>query len=467
MPRSEGRRAAAQPLSVGAISLGCPKNLVDTEVMLGLLRQAGFAIVPEARRADVLLVNTCCFIAPAREEAAEALAEAAALRREGVVAALVCAGCWPQRDARELRARFPEIDALAGPGDVPRIVEIVAGALQGTGPAAPTASPSAYLYDHATPRLRATPPWTAYLKIAEGCGHRCRFCLIPRLRGRYRSRPLTSVVAEARALAAAGVKELNLVAQDTTAYGRDLGGPDLADLLEALSEVKGLRWVRALYGFPTRVTPRLIEPLATRAIVCQYLDLPFQHADREVLARMGRPGDGERYLALIARLRSAMPDIALRSTVLVGFPGEDEAAFARLLAFLEAAQLDHVGAFRYSREPGTPAADMPDQVPAEVAEERYHAVMARQQQISLLRNRRWVGRELKVLVEAEGTAPGEWLGRSFRHAPEIDGGVVLRAPGRRLRPGQFVIAQVVSALPYDLVAIVGPASSRRDRGRRR
>ncbi len=437
-------------LAVGVVSLGCPKNLVDTEVMLGLLRQAGFALVNDPAQADVLLVNTCCFIEEARAEAAEAIEEALAWRRRPRARALLVAGCWPQSDPHHLRQHFPEIDALLGPGDVPQIVSILERALGGTPVEAPAARPESFLYDDATPRLRATPPWTAYLKIADGCGHRCRFCVIPSLRGPYRSRSLDSVVREAEAMAREGVREVNLVAQDTSAYGRDTGEADLAQLLARLAAVEEVRWIRLLYAYPTSVTPSLIETMATQEKVCNYLDIPLQHSHPNVLRSMGRPGDGESYLRLIAQLREAMPEIALRSAFIVGYPGEGEEEFRHLLEFLEAAQLDRAGAFVYSREPGTPAAELEPQVPAEVAEQRRHEVMTLQQRISLARNRRWVGRELEVLVEA----PGErrtWLARSFRDAPEIDGLVVVRA-SRPLTPGQFATVRVSNAQPYDLIA---------------
>ena len=436
--------------TVGAISLGCPKNLVDTEVMLGLLRQAGFALVADPAQADVLLVNTCCFIADARNEAAEAIQEALAWRKTRRAKALLVAGCWPQSDPQHLRQRFPEIDALLGPGDVPEIVRIVERALAGSGTEKPAAPPEAFLYDDTTPRLRTTPPWTAYLKIAEGCGHRCRFCVIPSLRGPYRSRGLDSVVSEARTLAAQGVREVVLVAQDTTAYGRETKEADLAELLTRLAAVDELHWVRLLYGYPTNVTPGLIEVMARENKVCKYLDIPFQHADREVLRSMGRLGDGEAYLKLIAQLRAALPDLALRSAFIVGYPGEGEREFARLLEFVEAAQLDRAGAFVYSREPGTPAAEMEQQVPTEVAEQRRHALMTLQQQVSLARNQRWVGREMEVLLES--ASGGRLTGRSFRDAPEIDGLVIVKPAPRRLSPGQFLRVTVTEAQPYDLVA---------------
>jgi len=442
-------RGPASGAAVGVVSLGCPKNLVDTEVMLGLLQQAGFAVVADPEQADVMLVNTCCFIAPAREEAAAALSEAIAWKQAGRARAVICAGCWPQYALADLTVQYPQVDAFMGPDDVPRVVSVVQQAM--AGPVEPRAitCPPRYLYDHTTPRLRATPPWTAYLKIAEGCSHRCSFCTIPRLRGRYRCRSLSSAVQEAEELAAEGVIEVNLVAQDTTAYRDPDTGAEIADLLAALGRGDGLRWVRLLYGFPSRVSKRMIDVIAGEPTICKYLDLPFQHADREVLQRMRRPGDGERYLRLMADLGAAMPDIALRSTFLVGFPGETEQAFRRLLDFLQAAQLDRVGAFCFSPEPGTPAADMPDQVPSEVAQERFHQLMALQQPISLARNQRWVGRTLEVLIEARGRKPGEWVGRSFRDAPEVDG-VVVVSSRRRLELGHLVPVNICLAQPYDL-----------------
>jgi ribosomal protein S12 methylthiotransferase len=443
-------------LAVATISLGCPKNLVDTEVMLGLLQQAGFALVGDPEQADILLVNTCCFIGEARREATEAIEEAVAWRRNPRARALLVAGCWPQSDPYHLRQHFPEIDAMLGPDDVPRIVEIVNRALGGEAGRPEVVQPAApqYLYDETTPRLRTTPPWTAYLKIAEGCGHQCRFCVIPSLRGAYRSRRLESVVAEATALAADGVREINLIAQDTSAYGRDTGETDMAELLTRLAQVEGLRWIRMLYGYPTSITPRLIETMAAQEAVCDYLDIPFQHADRAVLRRMGRPGEGSTYLELIATLRAAMPDIAIRTAFIVGYPGETEEEFQHLLDFLEAAQLDRAGAFIYSLEAGTPAAALPDHVPAEVAEERYHRFMTAQQGISRARNHRWVGRDIEVLVEARREGGG-WAGRSFRDAPEIDGLVLLRPGRRELRPGEFVTARITGAEPYDLVGRAG------------
>ncbi len=459
-PRGAEDRGSSERPRVGVISLGCPKNLVDTEVMLGLLQEAGFAPVPDLASADVMVVNTCCFVEAAREEARAALREAAEWRRAGGKA-LICAGCWPEMDVGGLRQHFPEIDAYMGPGDVPRIASVVVDALGGTADGPPGARRTPWLYDERTPRLQATPPWTAYVKIAEGCSHRCRFCVIPRLRGRYRSRPIASVVREAEQLAARGVREINLVAQDTTAYGAGGGDGDITQLLSALARIEQLHWIRLLYGFPNRVNERLIEVMAQEPRLCEYIDIPFQHAHRDVLRRMGRPGDGESYLRLIGRLREAMPDIAVRTTFLVGFPGESDEEFRTLLEFVEAADLDRAGVFCYSAEAGTPAAEMAGQVSPEEAKRRRHEIMALQQRISLARNRRWLGREMDVLIEGRREGPGEWVGRSFRDAPEIDGSVVVRPLGERPAPGDLVRARIIAAEPYDLVAEPA-AASRRD-----
>ncbi len=463
--RTPPRRAVHPEHSrrVGVISLGCPKNLVDTEVMLGLLREAGFQIVPDPEEADVLLINTCCFIEQARQESAGVLSEATQWRRTHHSGALICAGCWPEMEAPELRELFPEIDAYMGPGDVPNVVSVIERALTGRGPERPQAKPSSFIYDEAFPRVCSTAPWTTYLKIADGCRHRCRFCVIPRLRGRYRSRPISSVLAEAQHLASESVREINLVAQDTTAYGTDSGEADIADLLTGLAQIEGIRWLRLLYGFPTAVTERLIKVMAREAKICKYLDLPFQHADRGVLRRMGRPGDGAAYLRLIARLREAMPDVAIRSSFIVGFPGEGEEEFARLLEFVEAAQLDRAGAFCFSPERGTPAAEMGNQVPSEIAQQRYHELMLLQQRVSLARNQRWIGRDIEVLIEVPGERNGEWIGRSFRDAPEIDGTVKVRTRVATVSPGDYVTVRVTVAEPYDLVGKVRPVS----RGSRR
>ena len=439
-------------MTIGIISLGCPKNLVDTEVMLGLLTAAGHEITADEQAAEAIIVNTCCFIAPAREEAAQAVREALALKRRGRCRLVIIAGCWPQRDGARLLDQFPGADALVGVNDFPRIAAIL-DELAAQGKSAPPMlhiSPPEYLYGDETPRVLATQPWTAYLKIAEGCDHRCAFCAIPRLRGRFRSRPIESIVAEARGLAQRGIREMNIIAQDTTCYGRDLYGRSrICDLLRGLAAVEGVRWLRLMYCHPSGVDDDLISLLRDEPKLCKYVDLPLQHSERTILRAMRRPGSGAQYLALVGRLRQEVRGIAIRTSILVGFPGETEEQLEALLSFLAAARLDRAGAFVYSREAGTPAARMRNQVPVEIAQERYRRVMALQQRISLERNLEWVGETIEVLVEAPAEGPFSWVGRSQRDAPGIDGLVYLRRD-REIRAGDFVSARITAAREYDL-----------------
>jgi ribosomal protein S12 methylthiotransferase len=439
-------------MRIGVISLGCPKNLVDTEVMLGYLSAARHQITRDERAAEVIIVNTCCFIAPAREESAQALREALELKERGACRLVIIAGCWPQREGARLLREFPGADALVGVSDFPRIAEVVEELAARGEKVRPLlrVSPPQYLYSDETPRILATPPWTAYLKIAEGCNHRCAFCIIPKLRGRFRSRPLESIISEAQALARRGVREMNVIAQDTTRYGRDLyGAPRICDLLRRLAAVEGVHWLRLMYCHPTGVSDELIALLRDEPKLCKYIDLPLQHSERRILRAMRRPASGGTYLALAARLRKGIRDIAIRTSVLVGFPGETEREFEALLAFLAAARFDRAGAFVYSPEQGTPAAAMPQQVPPEVAQERYRRVMELQRRISLERNREWVGKMMEVLLEAQAEAPFSWVGRSQRDAPEIDGLVYLRGGGGA-KPGDFVRVRITAAREYDL-----------------
>jgi ribosomal protein S12 methylthiotransferase len=428
------------------ITLGCPKNTVDSEMMAELLRRAGHVQVDQPRRADVLIVNTCGFIAPAREESYAALRKLAVGKRRGQ--RLVAAGCLAQRYGEAIRQKVPEVDALIGTQSWPEIVTLFER-LEAQEPAqAPCIlSPGGNLVA-SVPR-RAILGATAYLKIADGCDAACAFCAIPLIKGPQRSKPLADVLREAKELAAQGVRELVLIAQDTTAYGRDRSETDaLAHLLQALSrEVPELEWLRILYAYPQHVTPRLIEVMAGLPQVCHYLDLPLQHGHPDVLRRMNRPHRVEAIFRLIATLREAMPDIALRSSFIVGFPGETEAEFEALLDFMRAIALDKVGVFAYSAEEGTPAASLPDQVPPQVIAERYERAMLVQQEISLRCNQRQVGRELPILVE--GVGQGLIVGRSYREAPEIDGVVLLRG---KAKVGQFVRGRIVAAQEYDLLA---------------
>lgn len=458
---------------VGIVSLGCAKNLVDTEVMLGLLRQAGMEITAEASRAEVLVVNTCAFIREAREESVVTLREMARFKEEGCCRVLIATGCLSQRLGRSLLKKVPQLDAVVGTGDFPGILGAVALARQGTRPA--LLGRPVFLYDHTLPRVLSGPSHRAYIKIAEGCSHRCAFCVIPRLRGSYRSREPGSVLAEGAGLARQGVKEINLIAQDTTAYGRDRGqrvpGGEggLPGLLRGLARVEGPRWLRVLYGYPTGITAELLEVLRSEAKVCSYLDVPLQHAHPEILKKMGRPFQVERLGEQLAAWREQVPGLVLRSTFITGFPGEKEKHFQALYDFVQGARLDRVGVFTYSRERGTRAASWPGQVPEKVKEERRSLLLGLQREISTGLNRGLVGRELEVLVEGEvppgdleaALGPGKtggkgryFYGRYYGQAPGVDGLVYLVCPPRRIPgPGDLVKAQITAAGPYDLEGV--------------
>lgn len=432
---------------IAVVSLGCPKNQVDAEVMLGLLQQGGHELTAHLDEADVIVVNTCGFIADAKRESIEALRDAVRRKRQGKARAVIATGCWVQRDAEALREAIPEVDGLVGVGAQTAILQAVTETLAGRFFRA-VGVPRALLPE-GLPRILSTPPWTAYIKIADGCDRRCAFCTIPRIRGPMASRPIEQIVAEAKWLSQKGVREIVLVSQDTTAYGRDLYGESrLVDLLRALCAVEGIEWIRPLYYFPTGVTEALIELTASEPKICRYMDIPLQHASRSILHAMHRPGDGEQYLALIERIRAVCPDMALRSTFIVGYPGETEADFRLLLDFVKAARLDRVGVFLFSPEEGTLAANLPRQVRDSVARNRYARLMRAQQRISLERHQEMVGRRLRVLVERVGEKGV--VGRSYRDAPEIDG--VVFVAGTSAKPGQFVEATVIEARPYDLVA---------------
>jgi ribosomal protein S12 methylthiotransferase len=439
---------------VGLIGLGCAKNLVDGEVMLGHLAASGFELVTDPSQADVLIVNTCSFIGPAREESIRAILEAAEHKKTGRLKRLVVSGCLVQRYARELQESLPEVDAFVDLDGLSGIAAAVRGPVPA--PAAAAAEPgswsgSTYLYDHRTPRRRATPPWTAYVKIAEGCDHTCSFCAIPGFRGAFRSRELASVVREAEALAAEGVREINLVAQDSSHYGRDLGVPHgLAALLVALDRVEGLRWIRAHYLYPNTVTDRVIEALARGQRVLDYVDMPLQHAHPAMLKRMRRGGSGAEFLALLDRFRAAMPEVTLRSTFIVGFPGETEAEFSSLLEFVCEARFDHLGGFMYSHEEGTTAVELDDDVPEPLKRERLERLMAGQQAIAFERNRRRIGARVEVLVEGVHPETERLLvGRARAQAPEVDGQVLINDGDAR--PGEFVEVELTDMAGYDWV----------------
>ncbi len=435
---------------IGLVQLGCAKNQVDGEEMLGALTGKGdVRFVADKGDADVLIVNTCGFIDSAKEESVNAILDAVRRKQRGQVSKVIVTGCLAQRYGRELALEIPEVDAFLGIESAPIVGNVVFGARPVSSHQVLEVGDKYPLVPQA--RLRATgTPWTAYLKISEGCDHACTFCAIPGIRGRHRSKPLERLVAEATQLAEAGALELNLVAQDTTAYGMDLYGRlALPELLEALCAVPGIQWLRLLYCYPTMVRQPLLDVLQSFPQVVPYIDMPLQHGDDAMLKAMKRGGSVEQYKRLFGRMREQVPDITLRTTFLVGFPGETDTHFENLLRFVDEMRFDKVGVFTYSAEEGTPSFDFAGAVPARVMRERKNRLMALQQPISLANNQKWVGRDLDVLLE--GRRDGTAVGRSPRDAPEIDGTVLL--PLCNLPLGSLVRARVVSAAPYDLTAV--------------
>ena len=425
-------------------TLGCPKNVVDSEMMSELLREAGHTIVGDPRPADVLIVNTCGFIEAAREESYRALSELATAKSQQQW--LVAAGCLAQRYGQAVSRRVPQIDAVIGTRSWPEIASLLERLDRCRADPVSLVKPTGDLV--ASVRRRATMRSTAYLKIADGCDAPCAFCAIPLIKGPQRSKPVEDIVREARELAEEGVREIVVIAQDTTAYGRDRSdGGGLPGLLRALAkQVPGSDWLRILYAYPGHVTAELIETMARLPQVCHYLDLPLQHGHPDVLRRMRRPHNIDAVYDLVASLRQSIPDIALRSTFIVGYPGETPAEFEALLDFMEEIAFDNVGIFPYSIEEGTPAADLPGHIPPEVIAHRHERAMLLQQEVSHRHNREQVGRVLPILVE--GAGDGISVGRSYRSAPEIDGLVLLPS---ELTVGEFVAARIVGAKEYDLI----------------
>jgi len=442
---------------VGFISLGCPKNLVDSEVMMGRLKQEGYEITTDAAEADTLVVNTCGFIDAAKKESVDAILEAARLKSEGKCQRLVVAGCLVERYREELRAEMPEVDAFIGTSqinDINRVADVRVNTR--SLPVLPLGNQTAtYLYDESTPRVLATPGHFAYVKIAEGCDRPCAFCFIPQMRGHFRSRRFGSVVAEAKQLAAQGVREIILVAQDSSRYGEDLGEADgLAHLMRELCRLEGVEWVRVMYTYPTHISDAFLDVMASEPKAVKYLDLPLQHASRNVLRLMKRGGSRESLERLIARVRGRVPGIAVRTTFITGFPGETEEDFAELQALVRNVEFDRVGVFTYSDEEGTPAFDLPGKVEPKVARERRAKLMRAQSRISLRKNRARVGEVVRVLFEgASEETDLLWQGRTEAQAPEIDGCVLINdAPeGFAPEPGQFVDVEITEAQQYDLV----------------
>ncbi len=506
---------------VGFVSLGCPKNLVDSEVMMGLLHRGGAELTPRAEDAEILVVNTCSFIDSAKQESVDTILEMVQhkIGNGGKAQKLIVAGCLVERYRDEIRKNIPEVDAVVGTGELEAILEAAglnrptpaessspfailttaqierhASAVnqhsrpEGTGDQivnettsrpegdareqagrfsretwdGATAALPSYLYSDETPRILTTPRASAYIKIAEGCDHPCSFCIIPQLRGKFRSRPLASIVAEAKSLIAQGVREITLIGQDTTCYGEDLPQneatgkrPELADLLDALAPLPGLKWLRFLYAYPNKITTRLLESIAKHDNVAKYLDVPLQHASANVLRRMKRGGSGDRFLQIIDKARSIVPGLVLRTSFIVGFPGETEADFEELMSFIQAAQIDWLGVFSYSDEEGAGAFDLDQKVPKRTIESRRRKLMRLQQKISRKARKQWVGRELDILVEGESEETELlWQGRSLDQAPEIDGKVLINdfGPHEVLVPGTFYRAEITESHDYDVVA---------------
>ncbi len=462
-------------MKIGFVSLGCPKNLVDGEVMLGMARDAGHEITPDSAEADVIVVNTCAFIDNAKEESVNAILEMAALKQNGRVSRLVVTGCLAERYRDELRKEMPEIDAVLGTGEVPRILEAIGGGPR-TGPsgvaplpfysgrtrpggsaspvAEPVPAPPDYIYDADTPRLLTTPGHFAYLKVAEGCDYTCAFCIIPTLRGSYRSRTIDSIVREARSMAARGVRELLLISQDTSFFGIDKGDRGgLGRLLRELDKVEGLAWIRMLYLYPTTITDDVLDAMAECEKVCRYVDLPLQHASAGVLKRMRRPGNRNTYDKLLQRIRDRVPGVTLRTTLIVGFPGETEADFAELEGFVSDTRFDHVGVFTYSHEDGTKAFELPDDVPAAIKRRRRNRLMARQKTIVASAQKARIGSEVRVLID--GQSPEHELvlrGRLEGQAPDIDPLVYLTdCDPESYAAGQLIRGRIVDARGYDLI----------------
>jgi len=491
--------------TVGFISLGCPKNLVDSEVMMGLLDRAGARLTNSPEDAEILVVNTCSFIDSAKQESVDTILEMVRHKTAGTAKRLIVAGCLVERYRDEIQKNIPEVDAVVGTGELEAI--LAAAGLQSPAPAISNspfnilttgdlverassavnkhsrpegdlreaqgrfsrehwdgaiASLPNYLYSDETPRILATPRSSAYIKIAEGCDHPCGFCIIPQLRGKFRSRRFESVVAEAQNLVRQGVREITLIGQDTTCYGEDLGLTDgLADLLDALAQIEGLKWLRFLYAYPNKVTTKLLETIARHDNIAKYLDVPLQHASPTVLKRMKRGGSGDIFLKMIEKARNIVPDLVVRTTFIVGFPGETNEDFRLLEQFIAEAQIDWLGAFPYSDEEGSAAFDLDAKVPKRTIESRRKRLMKLQQKISAERQQKWIGRQMDVLIEGVSDETELlWQGRTLMHAPEIDGKVLINdfgtdadgTPRETLVPGTFYRCEITESHHYDVVA---------------
>jgi ribosomal protein S12 methylthiotransferase len=437
-------------LKIGFVSLGCPKNLVDTEVMMGNIAAAGHSLTASPEDADVIVVNTCSFIDPAKKESVDTILEMAEFKRSGKAQRLIVAGCLVERYRGEIADTLPEVDAVIGTNELDKVVALCEGLTPKAAPEAP------YLYHDLTPRVRTTPRHFAYMKIAEGCDHPCTFCVIPHYRGAFRSRRFESVINEAKSLFADGVREINLIGQDTTCYGEDLGLKDgLATLLERLAQIETAhqKWVRFLYCYPNRVTQKLLDTIAANEALVKYIDMPLQHASREVLKRMKRGSNGGQFLKLLERIRTTIPGVAIRTSMIVGFPGETDADFQELCQFAEAAQFDRLGVFSYSDEDSSKSFLLDAKVDKRTIYNRKRKLMALQRKISARRNKLLIGSEVDVLVEGPSADSDLlWQARMSTQAPDIDGVCYISDPGDGpLAKGQFRRMRITEAHDYDLV----------------
>ena len=431
------------------ISLGCDKNLVDSEVMLGLLASKGYQIVDDETQADVIVVNTCSFIHDAKEESIQTILEMAEYKTEGRLKALIVTGCLAQRYQQEILDEIPEVDAVLGTTAYDKIIEIVDEALAGKTQVKLADTDALPLVD--TKRLVTTGGHFAYLKIAEGCDKHCTYCIIPKLRGNFRSVPMERLVKEAEELVEQGVKELILVAQETTLYGKDIyGEKSLHKLLKRLCEIDGLYWVRVLYCYPEEIYDELIQVMKEEDKICNYLDLPIQHASDAILKRMGRRTSKQQLIDLVEKLRREIPDITLRTTLITGFPGETEEDHEEVMEFVDQLEFDRLGVFTYSAEENTPAATMPDQVPEEVKEDRQAEIMELQQEIVFEQAENMVGREVLVMIEGKVADENAYVGRTYKDAPNVDGFIFINTD-EELMSGDFAMARVTGALEYDLI----------------
>lgn len=443
-------------MKIGVVSLGCPKNLVDSETMLGLIHEEKYEITNDPSEAKIIIVNTCGFIESAKEESINTILQMAEYKKSGSCKYIIVTGCLSQRYAEELFNELPEADAIAGVEVYDEIGSIIKRVMNGERFIMLERSKPNVIYtskETFLPRILTTPSYTAYLKIAEGCDNCCSYCAIPKIRGPYRSKPMEQVLKEAKALADNGVKELIVVAQDTTRYGEDLPGGKLllADLLKELNKIESLKWIRVMYCYPNNFTDELIETFASLDKVCKYVDLPLQHASNRLLASMNRYDTREEVETLLAKLRKCIPGIVIRTTFIVGFPGETDADFEELKEFVEQQRFENAGVFAYSQEEGTVAGAMPNQIPDEIKQERYHELMALQAQISEEIHKDTEGQTLEVLVEGiEEDGSGLHYGRSYREAPDIDGLVFIENPGD-IKPGCFVKVNILQGFTYESV----------------